>query len=187
VRYVTLKSFINRCVPVPWFPDRTDSEITTLNPTSDNSTGRPTNSEGRAYVHQKCQQSSIISGDDWIGLCNPFCQTSATICSHCNNAFPVKEFVWADTQENVLTYIRRVRRQTPILWRMWFWWLGPVCGAAIVALVLYFVGPAIPMEEKLPAGGWAGIGAFFGIFLMPFAVTPWLVPLVTEIPFHKEQ
>lgn len=141
---------------------------------------------GRAYIHRKCQQSTFISGDDWVGLCNPFSQTSATICSHCNCASPVKEFEWADTNENVMTYIRRVRRQAPILWRMWFWWLGPLSGAAIVALILYFVGPFFPMKEQLPAAGWAAIGAFFGIFAMPFAVTPWLVPKVTGIPFHKQ-
>ncbi len=143
--------------------------------------------DGRAYVHTRCQQTTVISGDDWLGLCNPFSQTSGTICSHCNNGFPVKEFEWADTRENVMSYVRRVRRQTPLLWRMWFWWLGPLCGAAIVAVILYFVGPNIPMKKQLPAAGWAGIGAFFGIFLMPFAVTPWLVPKITGIPFHKQR
>tara|TARA_R110002073_G_scaffold334669_2_gene524669 strand:- start:15 stop:467 length:453 start_codon:yes stop_codon:yes gene_type:complete len=141
---------------------------------------------GRAYIHQKCQQSTVISGDDWIGLCNPFTQTSATICSHCNNEFPVNEFEWADTHENVMTYIRRIRRHVPFFWRLWFWWLGPLTGAAIIAILLYFVGPLFPMKEQLPAAGWAAIGAFFGIFLMPFAVTPWLIPKVTGIAFHKQ-
>lgn len=69
---------------------------------------------------------------------------------------------------------------------MWFWWLGPVCGAALVAILLYFIGPNIPMKEKLPPEAWAGLGAFFGLFVMPYAVTPWLVPLVTGIRFYKE-
>ena len=154
---------------------------------STNPTSHPTDSQGRVYVHQKCKQSTMISGDDWVGLCNPFQQTSHTICTHCNNGFPIKEFAWLDTQENVLSYLRRIRRQVPMLWRMWFWWLGPVCGAAIVALALYFIGPHIPMKEQLPAAAWAAIGAFFGIFIMPFAVTPWLVPRMTGIPFHEHQ
>lgn len=86
-----------------------------------------------------------------------------------------------------MAYVRRIRRQTPMLWRMWFWWLGPLCGAAIVALILYFVGPNLPMKKQIPAAAWAGIGAFFGIFLMPFAVTPWLVPKVAGIAFHKQK
>ena len=141
--------------------------------------------EGRAYVHERCSQSTVISGDDWVGLCNPFTQTSHTICSHCNNGFPVKEFAWADTNENVIKYVRRIRRQVPVFWRMWYWWLGPAIGAAIVAIVLFFVGPSIPMKEKLPAPAWAAIGAFFGIFIVPFAVTPWFVPRMTAIEFHK--
>lgn len=145
-----------------------------------------TDLDGRAYVHERCQKSTVISGDDWVGLCNPFAQTGGTICSHCGTASPVKEFAWLDTQENVLKYVRRQRRQTPMLWRMWFWWLGPLCGAALIALVLYFVGPLLPLKEELPRAGWAAVGAFFGVFLAPFAITPWLVPSVTGIEFHRQ-
>ena len=144
------------------------------------------NSNGRVYIHERCKQGTMITGTHWRGLCNPFSQTSGTICSHCQRAFPVKEFMWADTQENVLTYLRRLRSETPVVWRMWFWWLGPLCGAAFIAALLYFIGPVIPMEKQLPAAGWAAIGAFFGIFVTPYAITPWLVPLVTGIRFHEQ-
>jgi hypothetical protein len=129
----------------------------------------------------------MITGSHWVGLCNPFSQTSGTICSHCGNAFPVKEFVWADTQENLLRYLRRIRSESPILWRLWYWCFGPICGAAMIGILLYFIGPHIPMKDKLPAPAWGAIGAFFGLFLIPYAVTPWLIPRVTGIRFHEKR
>lgn len=150
-----------------------------------NQSARASRPKGRAYVHQRCRQTTLVTGDDWVGLCNPFCQTAGTYCSHCGKMFSVKEFQWANTHENLLAYIRRVRRRCPMVWRMWFWWLGPLSGALVVALLLYFIGPALPMKQKLPGAAWAALGAGFGLFLVPMMVTPWLVPKATGIAFHR--
>lgn len=70
---------------------------------------------------------------------------------------------------------------------MWFWCLGPLTGAAMVAILLYFIGPHIPMKQQLPVAARAAIGAFFGIFVMPYAVTPWLAARMADVTFHNEQ
>ncbi|MCC9603717.1 hypothetical protein LOC67_24470 [Stieleria sp. JC731] len=69
---------------------------------------------------------------------------------------------------------------------MFFWWIGPLFGAVLVAGLLYFIGPMIKLENEIEPAGWAAIGAFFGLFLMPFSVTPWLAPRAIRKPFHKE-
>ncbi|WP_145384764.1 hypothetical protein [Stieleria neptunia] len=76
----------------------------------------------------------------------------------------LKHFAWQDTGENLQVYVRRLRKKCPFFWRMWFWWLGPLCGAVVVAIAMHGVGPMIPVKNKLPSGAWAAIGAFFGLF-----------------------
>ena len=74
-----------------------------------------------------------------------------------------------------------------MFWRIWFWWLGPLCGAALGAVLLYFVGPMIKLKNELPPSAWAAIGAFFGLFLAPYLVTPYLAPLAIGTKFHRER
>ena len=142
---------------------------------------------GRVYIHAKCHQPTGITGQDWVRLCNPFAQTMGTYCTHCKTSSSLKEFSWKDSGENLLRYVRRLRSTVPIFWRHWFWWIGPLCGAVIFAIVFFLVGPLIPTKNPLPAEAWAAIGAFFGLFLMPVAVTPWLVPRVTGIEFYRQR
>ena len=144
-------------------------------------------SQGRLYVHVECERATLVTGRDWIGLCNPFAQTMGTICSHCGRSYGLKHFVWQDSGANLQTYVRRLRKMCPLFWRMWFWWSGPISGAVVGASVLHFVGPSIPVENQLPSGAWDAIGAFFGVFLIPYLITPWLCPHAVGIEFHREQ
>lgn len=144
-------------------------------------------SDGRLYVHDKCDRATCVAGNNWVGLCNPFAQTLGTMCTHCRKSDSLTHFAWQDTGENLQSYVRRLRKQCPIFWRMWFWWIGPLSGAVLVAVALYFVGPWIPTKNPLPRGAWAGIGAFSGLFLAPFLITPWVAPRAIGIEFHREK
>lgn len=146
-----------------------------------------TETDGRPYVHDKCNRATVVTGSDWVGLCNPFAQTMGTICSHCGTSASLKHFAWTDTGENLQAYVRRLRKKCPVFWQMWFWWLGPVCGAVLVAVALHYIGPMFPLKNELPPGAWAGIGAFHGLFVIPFTVTPWLAPRASGIEFHRER
>ena len=71
----------------------------------------PATPDGRTYVHLDCGQQTHVDGDDFRGLCDPVggLLPVRTFCTHCGRLDPVDRFAWADTNESLADYRRRLR------------------------------------------------------------------------------
>lgn len=71
----------------------------------------PETPTSRAYVHARCGGTTVVDGDDFVGLCNPMfgLLPVQTYCVKCAGVRPLEEFVWADTNETLAAYRQRLR------------------------------------------------------------------------------
>src|SRR5215216_5184043 len=65
----------------------------------------------RTYVHKKCRRATVVSGDDFVALADPFSRVSWTQCAPCQCAFRLDEFVWQGSGEGLVEARRRVARE----------------------------------------------------------------------------
>ena len=65
----------------------------------------------RAYVHLACGGQTVVDGSDFRGLCDPLggLLPTTTYCVHCARQDALDRFAWADTNETLADYRRRVR------------------------------------------------------------------------------
>lgn len=137
--------------------------------------------QGRAYVHSLCGETTIISGNDFSSLCNPFGLCLGTICANCGAPDSTKNFKWEDTGEVVSDYRRRVRRestgQTLINWV-----LAPLVGALIGASVLATTG-----SQDVPIIAHALIGGSIGALALAVFIFPPLTSALADPPFYQRQ
>ena len=67
----------------------------------------------RAYEHVKCGQQTVVSEDDFKGLCDPLDLATHTYCVSCGDMFGIEEYVWADTEERLDKYRERLHKIIP--------------------------------------------------------------------------
>lgn len=60
-----------------------------------------------SYTHNRCGESTTLSGVHLLMLCDPFSSTVGTYCSGCEDHFPLKQFTWDDTGERISEARRR--------------------------------------------------------------------------------
>ena len=63
--------------------------------------------ESRTYRHSKCDSETVVSGQAFEVMSNPLSDMSRTWCSQCNSFFPISEYVWADSGEEITEYYAR--------------------------------------------------------------------------------
>src|SRR5262249_56662353 len=61
----------------------------------------PDTPDARAYVHRACGGSTVISGDDFEQLSDPFRMITGTFCARCGRMVGLREVFWVDTGEAV--------------------------------------------------------------------------------------
>ena len=69
--------------------------------------GRVAGRTSRDYTHNSCGESTTVDGPEFSALADPLARMVSTYCSHCEEAFPLDQFVWSDTQERITDYYRR--------------------------------------------------------------------------------
>jgi hypothetical protein len=67
----------------------------------------------RDYIHSSCGNVTSINETVLDAICDPFYSTQGTICSACARPFPLDEFAWADTGENIEAYRKRLKSFVP--------------------------------------------------------------------------
>lgn len=135
--------------------------------------------KGRPYVHNKCGQTTIISGNDFIGLCNPFEPCMGTICASCGTPDSTSQFVWEDTEEPISEYRRRMRREAPSSIKYWNYAISPFLGVAIGGIV----GGLLDSKNPLIGGS---IGAAVGAFVMFLFVGPKISGMMGAGEFYRK-
>ena len=138
-------------------------------------------SEGRIYTHTRCGTQTGITEEHFEGLCNPLQTCIGTFCASCQKAYPLKEFNWSDTDERIDKYRSRLVRHAPAFLKHWRYWLSWLTGAAVGALVGYFVIES----PKLPPIQMAATCALVGVFGVPLLVTPVLVSSLCKTKFYE--
>lgn len=63
--------------------------------------------ESRAYRHVKCGNDTVVSGQPFELVSNPMSSMEQTQCSSCGAMFPMSDFEWSDTSENISDYYTR--------------------------------------------------------------------------------
>lgn len=119
----------------------------------------------RAYVHRDCGGTTVVSGDDFARVANPFAFVSQTYCASCGSFAGLGRFTWDDTGENLADFRRRMRQRAPASLKLWGWFLGPLLAASVCGLVGYFCSAQLPLTGLL--AGAVGGAAFFAAFLTP--------------------
>jgi hypothetical protein len=124
----------------------------------------------RAYLHELCGQVTVISGNDFGGLANPFCFVSKTYCVACKAMVGLQTVSWVDSAEPISAYRRRLRASAPASLKLFAWVIGPLTGAALGAGIGWL------LASNKPQG--AMIGCAFAlvptvVFLMP-ALAHWV-------------
>jgi len=89
---------------------------------------RPETPHGRVYEHVRCGGLTEVTEGDFTHICNPFRPCIETFCCQCSRHVPLNEVNWADTQEVVSAYRKRLRRATPMLIKLWRYGLGVLGG-----------------------------------------------------------
>jgi hypothetical protein len=117
--------------------------------------------KGRAYVHTRCGGETLVSGNDFTHICDPFWPCSSTYCCTCADFAPLSNVQWVDTGESVSAFRSRVRARTPGLVQAWRYGVGLLVGGAFGAaagLLVRIVAKA--PENKI--GAFALVGGLVG-------------------------
>lgn len=136
---------------------------------------------GRAYIHELCQKTTIVSGSDFAGLCNPFDFCMGTYCVHCGIADSLSHFVWEDTGEKISVYRRRLRKSSPML-MFWNWCFFPAVGG-VVGGVIMVQTKAANIDSLVAFLGGAAVGAMAIYFL----VLPVIFRVIGGGTFYQRQ
>jgi hypothetical protein len=109
----------------------------------------------RSYVHDKCGQSTVVSGGDFKNLACPVPGMGRTMCVSCGGAFPVSEFKWEDSNEGIEAYYKRHRARISAFIRL-------LCSRQIT-----LVAALIGFIAGIGVGVWSGnaLGLLWGIVI----------------------
>ncbi len=132
--------------------------------------------ESRIYRHVKCNNDTVVAGNAFKGVSNPLSSMTRTWCSKCNAYFPMSDYAWADTGENLADYYTRHSAKATDLQRflcsktfMVALW---VIGFVSAATGSYFLFNQRPLGTKLvlvPIAGVIGVVIASVIFVEGFA------------------
>ena len=111
--------------------------------------------DSREYVHRTCGKVTEVSGGDFRNMAAPVPGMKGTMCAACGGFFPVSEFTWADSNEEIVAYYERHRARVPALTCLL---CSRPLGLAIIALG-FLAGIGI--------GVWAGyaLGIIWGLLI----------------------
>ncbi|MCE9564118.1 MAG: hypothetical protein K8U57_18905 [Planctomycetes bacterium] len=133
----------------------------------------------RAYVHLACGSTTIVSEGDFTAICDPFRFISGTFCVNCGTHFPLKQFVWADTNEVIADARERWAKEAPPAVRSLNsgvgCWVAFALGAAVGAGVGWSVG-----NGAMKA---VGIGAGVGALVLPIIWLGIIAPTISKSVF----
>ena len=130
----------------------------------------------RVYVHKKCRGETVVSGDAFDNLSNPFTLVTGTQCCACNKAVNLGQVYWADTRETLAAYRRRVRRKAPLNLE-----LGMAGAILLCGVIGAIIGRVIKPGETSPTI----IGAFVGILPAWGVIPPFLARWIWKIDFRR--
>jgi hypothetical protein len=133
----------------------------------------------RAYVHPQCGGTTIVSGDDFTRLANPFTFVSQTYCASCGSFVGLGSVEWEDTGETISAYRSRLRGEAPLGMKLLGWVFGPLGGAAIGALIGW---ACTPREVLGPISG-----GVVGLFVVAAFLMPLLSSLVWGIDYRSKR
>ncbi|MFM7056847.1 MAG: hypothetical protein ACKO2P_07975 [Planctomycetota bacterium] len=51
-----------------------------------------------------------MNGPEFLALADPLVKMVSTYCAHCEQLFPLDQFVWSDTQETITDYYKRYQQ-----------------------------------------------------------------------------
>jgi hypothetical protein len=132
-------------------------------------------SRRRSYVHDGCGGVTVVSGDDFERIANPFTFVSQTYCAECGEHVSLSEVRWEDTGEKISRYRARVRDKAPARAKLVGYVAGPLGGFLIGAGVGQYFGGGLGAL----AGGLAGMGGVVAF------VTPYLTRWFGGVDFRK--
>lgn len=135
----------------------------------------------RVYVHDRCQNATIVAEDDFTGLVNPFQYVVGTYCTSCQKMVGLGSVAWEDTGETIKSFRKRQMSKSPVFWIAWRQGLGTLCGAILGAALL-----AVLYQQKNPLFA-AFIGALAGAFAEFFFITPKLVPKILGTDYRRKR
>jgi hypothetical protein len=100
----------------------------------------------RVYVHRRCGGATVVDGDDFAALCNPFSIAKETYCCTCQGFDELSAFTWEDTGESISQYRQRMKRLVPD-------GKGPAFGG-IMAFLAFFacMAAAVALSFVIPDG-----------------------------------
>jgi len=111
--------------------------------------------ESREYVHVGCGQITQVTGGDFKNVASPSPGVVKTMCSACGTYFPISEFKWEDTQEDIVSYYARYNAKVPAF-------IHQICSRKLgVALLL------VGLLAGIAVGVWSGnaLGILWGIVI----------------------
>lgn len=100
-----------------------------------------------------------------------------TLCSHCGRPDSLKRFTWLDTGECVADYRKRLRRESPLAYRLWAWLIAPLVGTVLGVVVSMFIFPKGPEYNV--------IGAIVGAFAMFKFIAPAVIQMIADNRFYN--
>jgi hypothetical protein len=109
------------------------------------------------YEHQKCGTQTVIDALEMHALFIDPYQLPYTYCAGCKRHFHDRQFVWVDSGENLYEYVKRIRAQKTLGFKLYRFIIAPLT-AAIIGTAIGWFG----WGDLLPAICGAVAGALFG-------------------------
>ena len=113
--------------------------------------------EFRTYTHLTCGLQTTVDGVHLRGLCDPVggLLPTTTFCVHCARQDALERFTWADTDETLASYRKRIRDTLS-----WFYVAGRRL-LLLACLLLVPAGLAYVGVKLIPSrAGLAGVAGF---------------------------
>lgn len=116
-------------------------------------TGKIPNS--RSYIHNKCGEVTEVDGGDFKNMASPIPGMNWTMCAACCGYYPVSEFKWADSNEEILAYYARHRARVSAFTSL-------ICSRPFSIVIILFAFLA-----GIGIGIWSGfaLGLVWGILI----------------------
>lgn len=138
----------------------------------------------RTYIHDRCDQPTVVSDGAFSALASPISGVERTYCNACKSMFSVDEFRWEDTDEKLVDYHRRHASGASAIDRF-----IASRHSLIAALVLSTLLGILTMVFYLVFQGEALLGAFFlgvGVgFVSLIAMGTILISVLTPIVHRR--
>ena len=132
---------------------------------------------GRAYIHSRCGQETLITENSFKMICDPFEPCLSTLCCHCQKHHNLSEFKWADTGERIANFRYRVKQKAPAWLAIWNQILTPLIGILGGLAAAYYTG-----QMKSIVGAAIIVVLFF--LIAKFIIGPGLGQMFHKTPFY---